>query len=44
LGELKIVQLLLDRGATRHPDAQGNTPRSLAEKRGHKEIVALLSE
>jgi len=44
LGELRIVQLLVDRGASRQPEAQGMTPRTLAEKRGHKDIVAFLSE
>jgi hypothetical protein len=36
------VRVLLDRGATRDLEAQGHTPRSLAEMRGRSEIVAML--
>jgi ankyrin repeat protein len=43
MGELQIVQLLLSRGALPHPEAQGVTPRSLAEMQGQKAIVRLLS-
>jgi hypothetical protein len=43
LGHVELTLLLLKRGA--HPDvmARGQTPMSLAEKRGHGEIVKLLS-
>jgi len=43
LGHLALVQLLLDRGATPNPDAEGHTPRSLAEGRHRKDIVAVLA-
>jgi hypothetical protein len=36
--------MLLDRGASPNPEAEGHTPRSLAEARGETDIVALLSE
>ena len=43
MGEPRIVQLLLDRGASPNPVAEGKTPLSLAQKRHEKEIVHLLS-
>jgi len=43
MGELRIVQSLLDRGAFPHPEAGGYTPLSLAQGRGEKEIVKLMS-
>lgn len=43
LGELRIVELLLNRGASPHPEAGGDTPQSLAQKRGEKAIVKLLN-
>ena len=43
MGHLDVTQLLLDRGATPNPDAKGDTPRSLAEGRNRKEIVAILN-
>jgi hypothetical protein len=43
-GHLDVTRLLLDRGANPAPDAGGHTPRSLAEGRGRKEIVALLEQ
>lgn len=42
MGQKELVQLLLDRGAAPHPEAQGHTPRSLAEQRGERAIVELL--
>jgi ankyrin repeat protein len=42
MGELEMVRLLLDRGAAAHPQAQGQTPRSLAAIRGQQAIVELL--
>lgn len=44
MGEVEMVKLFLARGAERAPEAQGQTPRSLAEKRGEKEVVSLLGE
>ncbi|HLH53338.1 MAG TPA: ankyrin repeat domain-containing protein [Verrucomicrobiae bacterium] len=41
-GNIEIVRLLLDRGARRDFVAQGLTPASLAEKRGHGNVVELL--
>jgi ankyrin repeat protein len=43
-GKLEVVRTLCDRGASPTPVAQGHTPRSLAERRGHAEIVSLLGE
>lgn len=43
MGELDLVLLLLERGAHPSPDAQGHTPRSLAEARGHTEVLEALS-
>lgn len=42
MGNLAITQLLLDRGANANADAEGHTPRSLAEGRNRKDIVAVL--
>jgi len=36
------ARLLIDRGALPNPEAEGHTPRSLAEKRGHRDVVAVL--
>lgn len=44
MGQLEVVKLLLDRGAAPHPEAQGKTPRSLAEERGEKAVVELLDQ
>jgi ankyrin repeat protein len=43
LGDLDFVRLLLQRGAHPNPEAQGHTPRSLAEANGHTAIVEALS-
>jgi len=42
MGEKDIVRILLERGATPNVEAQGHTPRSLAQSRGETEIVKLL--
>jgi hypothetical protein len=42
MGQLEVVRLLLDRGAAPHPEAQGHTPRSLAQGRGETAVVELL--
>jgi hypothetical protein len=42
MGHLHLVRLLLTRGASAAPVAEGHTPQSLAEQRGHGEIVDLL--
>jgi Ankyrin repeats (3 copies)/Ankyrin repeat len=44
MGHIDIAQRLLDRGATPNPDAEGHTPRSLAEGRGRLELVAMFDE
>ena len=44
MGHLDVTQVLLDRGATPNPDAGGHTPRSLAEERMRKDIVAVLDK
>lgn len=44
MGHLDVTQLLLDRGAAPNPDAEGNTPRSLAKGRKRTEIVAILDK
>lgn len=44
MGHANIVRVLLDRGASPNREAMGHTPRSIAEARGWKEIVALLDE
>lgn len=43
MGDLDVLQGLLDRGAMPNPDAQGHTPRSLAEGRENGDIVAVLN-
>lgn len=43
MGKIQIVQCLLDRGALPHPEAEGHTPLSLAQGRGERNIVKLLS-
>ena len=42
MGEVAIAELLLDRGAFAHSEAQGHTPRSLAIFRDATAVVALL--
>lgn len=42
MGHRAIVGLLLERGATVNVEAEGNTPRSLAEQRNETAILALL--
>jgi len=44
MGHVDVTRMLLDRGASPNPEAEGYTPRSLAEARGETGIVALLSE
>lgn len=44
MGHLDVTQLLLDRGARPNPDAEGHTPRSLAEGLDRKDIVAVLDK
>jgi hypothetical protein len=44
MGHRDVLQLLLDRGAAPNPDAEGHTPRSLAEGRNRKDIVAVLNK
>ena len=44
LGHVELVRLLLERGAAPAPEAQGYTPRDMAEIRGHAEVVALLGQ
>ena len=44
MGQLEVVKLLLDRGAAPHPEAQGHTPRSLAQGRGENAVVQLLAQ
>ena len=44
MGHLHILRLLLDRGAKPNPDAEGHTPRSLAEGRNNGDIVAVLNK
>lgn len=43
MGNLEALRALLDRGAEPNLAAEGQTPRSLAERRGHREIVAILN-
>lgn len=43
VGNVELTRLLLERGARHDVTAQGLTPLSLAEKRGHKEVVNLLA-
>jgi ankyrin repeat protein len=42
-GHREVVDLLLAKGADPRVEAEGHTPRSLAEGRGHAEIVRRLS-
>jgi hypothetical protein len=42
-GHAEIVRLLLAHGAKPFVEAHSHTPLSFAEKRGHKEIIAILS-
>jgi ankyrin repeat protein len=42
MGHLDVLRVLLDRGAMPNPDAEGHTPRSLAEGRNRVDIVAVL--
>jgi len=42
MGRLELVRMLLDRGAFPGPEASSHTPRSLAQLRGHHEIVAAI--
>ncbi len=42
MGHAELVRLLLDRGAAPNPEAQGQTPRSLAELRSETAIANLL--
>ncbi len=44
MGHLELTKMLLERGATPNPEAEGHTPCSLAEARGEAGIVALISE
>ena len=44
LGHVELVRLLLERGAAPAPEAQGHTPRDMAEMRGRTEVVALLGQ
>ena len=41
MGQLDMLRVLLKRGASPNPEAGGATPRSLAERRGHGEIVSV---
>ncbi len=43
MGHLDVLRVLLDRGAIPNPDAEGHTPRSLAEGRNNGDIVAVLN-
>jgi len=42
MGNVETLQVLLDRGANWNLEASGQTARSLAEKRNHREIIAAL--
>jgi ankyrin repeat protein len=42
MGHLDVLRVLLDRGAMPNPEAEGHTPRSLAEGRNRADIVAVL--
>jgi len=44
MGQLDMVELLLHRGASPNPEAEGRTPRSLAEARGEAPVVALIGK
>jgi hypothetical protein len=43
MGELDLVRVLLEHGAKPNVDAQGHTPRSIAEAKGYAEILEALS-
>ena len=43
MGCVDILQVLLDHGAAWNLEAEGRTARSLAEKRNHREIIAVLN-
>jgi ankyrin repeat protein len=43
LGDLRIAELLLNRGAYPQAEAEGHTPQSLAQLRNHSAITKLLS-
>lgn len=43
-GHLEMARMLLDHGASPSLDAEGHTPRSLAEARGETSVVALLDK
>ena len=43
MGHQEVLRVLLDRGALPNVEAEGHTPRSLAEGRGNGEIVAVLN-
>ena len=42
MGKRSMVEILLGRGADKNASAEGHTPRSLAEGRGHQDIFRLL--
>jgi ankyrin repeat protein len=42
MGHLDVLRLLLERGASPNPEAEGHTPRSLAEGRGNRDVVVVL--
>jgi hypothetical protein len=44
MGLLEVTRTLLDRGASPNLEAEGHTPRSLAEARGEADIGALLND
>jgi len=44
MGHLDVTKLLLDRGAMPNAEAEGHTPRSLAEVRNRENIVAVLNK
>jgi ankyrin repeat protein len=44
MGHLDVLRVLLDRGAMPNLDAEGHTPRSLAEGRKNGDIVAVLDK
>lgn len=44
MGQVDLVRLLLERGAHPSPHAQGHSPRSLAQARGHTEVLDALSD
>ena len=44
MGHFGVVKVLLDRGASLNIEAQGHSPKSIAEARGAAEMVALLNE